>query len=65
MIKDLAEELKNHFFLFRRKHGKVLNLYVMFPSREVTRTYKIGEQVMENIPYILQFIDDAKFMARY
>ena len=64
MIKELAEEFKNQFTCLGENTEKYIT-FITFPNREVTRTYKIGEQVIKNIPYILQFTDGAGFMVRW
>ena len=63
MIKELAEEFKNQFTCLGENTEKYIT-FITFPNREVTRTYKIGEQVIKNIPYVLQFTDGAGFMVR-
>ena len=48
--------------MFRRKHGKYITFTVPI-EKEVTRIDLYGEEVTKKIPYILQFIDSARFMA--
>ena len=52
-------------YSFRRKHGKIHNLYSsnIRRSYEVTTINENGEEVAKNISYISQCIDKARFMA--
>ena len=48
--------------MFRRKHWEIYNVY----SSNENRSYKNdknGEEIAENMSYITQFIDSARFMA--
>ena len=60
--KELAEEFKKQFTCL----GENTEKYIIFPvpiGKNVTRINKNGEEVTKNIPYILHFIDSARFMA--
>ena len=57
-----AEEFKKQFTCL----GENTKKYVTFtvPSeKEVTRTDKNGEEIIKNISFILQLIDNPRFMA--
>ena len=62
VIKELAEKFKKHLTCLRETTWK----YITFPvpiEKEVTRIGKNGEEIINNISYVLQFIDSARFMA--
>ena len=62
IIKELAEEFEKQFTCL----GENIERYITFTvpvENEVTRINKNGEEVTKNIPYILRFIDSARFMA--
>ena len=62
IIKELAKEFEKKFTCL----GENTEKHVAFPvpiEKEVTRIYKIGEEITKNISYILQFIDSARFMT--
>ena len=48
--------------MFRRKHSGYLTFAIPI-EKEVTRIDKNGKEITKNIPYILQFRDNARFMA--
>ena len=59
----MAEEFKKQFICL----GEDTEKYIAFTvpiEKEVTRIDKNGENITENISYILQFIDSSRFMAR-
>ena len=62
IIKELAEEFKKQFACLRENTDKYKTFTVPI-EKEVTRIDKNGEEFTNNISYILQFIDSAKFMA--
>ena len=64
IIKELAEEFKKQPFCSGENTEKYITFTVPI-EREVTRTDKNGEKITKNICYILQFIDSARFMARF
>ena len=62
IIKELAEEFKKKITCL----GEITEKYITFTvstGKEVTRIDKNGEEITKNICYILQFIDNARFMA--
>ena len=59
MIKKLAEEFKIQFTCLAENTEKCITFTVPI-EKEVTR---INEEIINNIPYISQFIDSAGFMA--
>ena len=61
-IKELAEGFKKQFTYL----GENTEKYIPFTvptEKEVTRTNKNREEIAKSIPYVLQFIDSAKFIA--
>ena len=62
IIKELAEEFKIQFTPLGENTGKYITFAVPI-EKEVTRIDKNGEEVTNNLSYILQFIDSARFMA--
>ena len=61
-IKKLAEEFKKQFACLGGNTKKCKTFTVSI-EKEVTRIEKNREEIAKNIPYILQFIDSARFMA--
>ena len=62
IIKELAEEFKKQFTFLGQNTEKYITFTVSI-EKEVTRIGKDGEEFTNNICYILQFIDSARFMA--
>ena len=62
IIKELAEELKKQFTCLGENTEKYIT-YTNPIEKEVTTIDKNGKEITNNISYILQFIDSAKFMA--
>ena len=61
-MKELAEEFEKQFICL----GKNIEKYMTFTvpiGKEVKRIDKNGEEITKNISYILQFIENARFMA--
>ena len=61
-IKELAEEFKKQFTWLGKSTENFITFTVSL-GKEVTRTDKNGEEITQNISYILQFIDSTRFMA--
>ena len=62
IIKQLAEKFKKQFTCL----GENTEKFVIFKvpiEKEITRINKNGEDIIENISYVLQFIDSVTFMA--
>ena len=62
MIKELAEEIKKQVTCLEENTKNYITFTVPI-EKEVSGIYQNGEEVTKNIPYILQFIDSARFMA--
>ena len=62
IIKELAEEFLKKFTCLGENTEKYITFTVPI-EKEVTRIDKNREEVTKNIPYILQFIDSAGFIA--
>ena len=62
IIKELAEEFTKQFTCLGENTEKYITFTVPI-QKEVTRIDKNGEEITENISYILQFIDSTRFMA--
>ena len=61
IIKELAEELKKQLTCLGENTAKYITFAVPV-EKEFTRIDKNGEEITNNISYILQFIDGAIFM---
>ena len=61
-IKKLTEELKKHFTCLGKTTGKCI-IFVVPIEKQVTRNHKCEQEITKNISYILQFIDNARFMG--
>ena len=61
IIKELA--FKKQFTCLEENTEKYITLTIPIEKEEVTRIDKNGEEIIENISYMLQFIDSARFMA--
>ena len=61
-VEKLAEELEKQFPCLGGNTGKYMN-FTIPTEKEMTRIDKNGGEAPKNIPYILQFIDSARFMA--
>ena len=62
ILKDLAEEFKNHYPCL----GENTEKYITFTApleKNVTRIDKNGEKITKDISEILQFMDRGRFMA--
>ena len=59
---ELAEECKKQFTCLGENTEKCITFTIPI-EKEVTRIDKNGEEITENISYILQFIDSAKLMT--
>ena len=64
IIKELQEEFKKQFTLFRENTEKYITFTIPI-EKKVTRIDKNGEESTKNISYILQVIDNARFMAHF
>ena len=62
VTKELAEELKNQFICLGENNEKNITFTVPI-VKEDTKIEKNGEEITKNISYMLQFIDNARFMA--
>ena len=62
ITKQLPEEFKKQFSCLRENTEKYIAFIVPI-EKEVTRIDKNEGEITENISYILQFIDSARFMA--
>ena len=60
-MKELAEKFKKQFTCLDENTEKYITFTV--PIEKVTRIDKNGVEITKNICYILQFIDNARFMA--
>ena len=63
IIKELEEEFKEPFTCLGERTEKYVTFAVPI-EKEVTRIDKKREEITENISYILQFIDSARFIPR-
>ena len=61
-MKELAEEFKKIFTCLGKNTEKYISFTVPI-EKEVTRIDKNGEQNAKNISYMLQFIDNPRFMT--
>ena len=61
IIKDLAENFKKQFTCLGENAEKYITFTVPV-EKEVTIIDKNGEEITNNISYILQFTDSARFM---
>ena len=61
IIKDLAEKFKKQFTCLGENTEKYITFTVPV-EKEVTLIDKNGEEITNNISYILQFTDSARFM---
>ena len=61
-IKELAEDFKKQFTYLGENTQKYIPFTVPI-EKEVTRINKSREEIAKSIPYILQFIDSARFVA--
>ena len=64
IIKELAEEFKKQFTCLGENTEKYITFTVPI-EKEVTRTDKNGEKITKNISYVSQFINSARFTARF
>ena len=62
-MKELVEEFEKQFICLEESTEKYITFTVPI-EKEVARIDKNGKQITKNRPYIWQFIDSAKFMAR-
>ena len=62
IVKKLAEEFKKEFTCLGENTEKYLTFAVPI-EKEITRIDKNGEDITKNIYYILQFSDNARFIA--
>ena len=62
IIKWLEKEFEKQYTCLGENNEKCITFIVPI-EKEVTRIGKSGEKITNNISYILQFIDSAKFMA--
>ena len=62
IIKELEEEFTRQFTFLGENSKKYITFTVPI-EKEVMRIIENGEEVTRNLPYILQFIDSARFMA--
>ena len=62
IIKEVAGEFKKQFTCLGKNTEKYITFTVPI-EKEVTRIDKNGEEITKNISYILQFIDNARFIA--
>ena len=58
----MAGEFKRQFTCVRKNNEKHITFWVPI-EKEVTRIDKNGEKIIENVCYILQFIDSTRLMA--
>ena len=61
VIKELAEEFKKQFTCLGENNEKHINFTVSI-EKKVTRIDKNGVEITKNLSYILQVIDNARFM---
>ena len=59
---EFAEEFENQFTCLAKNIEKYITFSVPI-EKEVTRIYKNGEDITKTIPYRLQLINSARFMA--
>ena len=62
IIKESAEDFKKQFNCLEENTEKYATFKVPIEEK-VTRIGKNGEQITENISYIFQFIDNAKYLS--
>ena len=62
IIKELAEEFKKQFTCLRENTKKYI-IFAIPIEKEVTSIDENGEEITKTIFYILQFIDNARFIA--
>ena len=62
IAKELAEEFKKKIICLKKNTEKYVTFTVPIEN-EVTGIHKNGEKITKNISYILQCIDNARFMA--
>ena len=61
-VKELPQELEKQFPCLGENTEKYMT-FTIPTEKEMTRIDKNGGEATKNIPYILQFIDSARFMA--
>ena len=61
IIKESAEEFKKQITCLQENTPKYVTFTVSI-EKEVTKIDKNGEEIVQNISYILQFIDSTRFM---
>ena len=61
-VKELPEQLEKQFPCLGENTEKYMT-FTIPTEKEMTRIDKNGGEATKNIPYILQFIDIARFMA--